>query len=94
LLTFPEGHNASLFILQGRASVNGGQEAGEAELIVCTRNGSQVAVVAHEDSRLLVMAGEPIDEPIARYGPFVMNSREELIQAVQDYQGGKMGHLS
>lgn len=93
-LTLPQGHNASLFVLQGRASVNGGQEAGEAELIVCTRNGSQVAVVAHEDSRLLVMAGEPIDEPIARYGPFVMNSREELIQAVQDYQGGKMGHLS
>ena len=93
-LRLPEGHNTSLFVLQGRASVKGGQEAGEAELIVCTRNGSQVAVVAHEDSRLLVMAGEPIDEPIARYGPFVMNNREELVQAAQDYQAGKMGHLS
>jgi hypothetical protein len=94
LLTFPEGHNASLFILQGRASVNGGQEAGEAELIVCSRNGSQVAVVVHEDSRLLVMAGEPIDEPIARYGHFVMNTKTELVQAVNDYQAGKMGHLA
>jgi redox-sensitive bicupin YhaK (pirin superfamily) len=93
-LRLPEGHNTSLFVLQGRASVNGAQAVGEAELIVCTRNGSQVAVVAHEDSRLLVMAGEPIDEPIARYGPFVMNTKDELIQAMQDYQAGKMGHLA
>jgi len=92
-LRLPEGQNTSLFVLQGRASVNGSQMAGEAELIVCKRNGSQVAVVAHEDSRLLVMAGEPIDEPIARYGPFVMNTKAELVQAVNDYQAGKMGHL-
>ncbi|TKB54344.1 MAG: pirin family protein [Nitrospira sp.] len=93
-LRLPEGHNASLFVLQGHASVNGSQTAGEAELIVCTKNGSQIAVAAHEDSRLLVMAGEPIDEPIARYGPFVMNTKAELVQAVNDYQAGKMGHLS
>ena len=93
-LKLPEGHNASLLVLQGSASVNGGQAAGEAELIVCTRNGLQITVVAHKDSRLLVMAGEPIEEPIARYGPFVMNTREELMQAAQDYQAGKMGHLS
>jgi redox-sensitive bicupin YhaK (pirin superfamily) len=91
---FPEGYNASVFILNGRASANGSQAAGEAELIVCTRNGSQVTVDAQEDSRLLVMAGEPIEEPIVRYGPFVMNTRAELMQAAQDYQAGKMGHLS
>ena len=93
-LRLSEGHNASLLVLQGRASVNGSQAAGEAELIVCTRNGSQVEVVAHEDSRILVMAGEPIDEPIARYGPFVMNTKAELVEAVNDYQAGKMGHLA
>jgi redox-sensitive bicupin YhaK (pirin superfamily) len=79
--------------LQGLASVNGSQAAGESELIVCKRNGSQVTIDAQEDSRLLVMSGEPIEEPIARYGPFVMNTREELVQAAQDYQAGKMGHL-
>ncbi|HEY5627204.1 MAG TPA: pirin family protein [Nitrospira sp.] len=94
LFSFPDGHNASFFVLQGNISANGSQAAGEAELIVCRRNGSQVSIDAYEDSRILVMAGAPIEEPIARYGPFVMNSKAELIQAMQDYQSGKMGHLS
>lgn len=93
-LVFPEGHHASLFVLHGRVSANGSRAAGEAELVVCKRNGSEVTIEAREDSRILVMAGEPIEEPIARYGPFVMNTKAELIQAVQDYQAGKMGHLS
>ncbi|MEQ1626623.1 MAG: pirin-like C-terminal cupin domain-containing protein, partial [Nitrospira sp.] len=94
VVTVPEGDNSSIFVLQGRASANGSREAGEAELIVCERNGSQITIDAQSDSRLLVMSGTPIDEPIARYGPFVMNTREELVQAAQDYQAGKMGHLS
>jgi redox-sensitive bicupin YhaK (pirin superfamily) len=93
-LSLSGGHNTAIFVLQGRASVNGSRMAGEAELIVCKRDGLQVTVEAQEDSRLLVMSGEPIEEPIARYGPFVMNTREELVQAAQDYQAGKMGHLS
>ena len=71
----------------GRARRGGGTDRVQ-------RDGSQVTVEAQKDSRLLVMSGEPIEEPIARYGPFVMNTREELIQAAQDYQAGKMGHLS
>lgn len=94
VVTVPEGDNSSIFVLQGRASVNGSREAGEAELIVLERTGSQIAIDARADSRLLIMSGTPIDEPIARYGPFVMNTREELVQAAQDYQAGKMGHLS
>jgi hypothetical protein len=92
-LTLPDGYNTSIFVLQGRATVNGFREAGEAELIVCKRNGTQVTIEAHEESRLLVMSGEPIEEPIARYGPFVMNTKAELIQAIDDYRSGKMGHL-
>jgi redox-sensitive bicupin YhaK (pirin superfamily) len=93
-LDMPSGHNTAIFVLQDRVSVTESREAGEAELIVCKRNGSRVAIDAQEDSRLLVMSGEPIEEPIARHGPFVMNTREELVQAVKDYQAGKMGHLS
>ena len=93
-LTLPDGQNTSVFVLQGRAAVNGSRQAGEAELILCKRNGSQVVIEAGEDSLLLVMSGDPIEEPIARYGPFVMNTKAELIEAVQDYQAGKMGHLS
>ena len=93
-LTFPHGHNVSLLVIAGRTRLNGGHMAGEAELVVCHRDGSQLNIEAQEESRLLAMSGEPINEPIARYGPFVMNTKAELVQAVEDYQAGRMGHLS
>lgn len=93
-LNLPDGHNTSIFVMQGLASVNGSRDAEEAELIVCRRNGSSVVIDVREDSRLLILSGQPIGEPIARYGPFVMNSKLELVQAVEDYKAGKMGHLS
>jgi len=93
-LSVPNGQNTSLLVLQGKAAVNDSRDAGEAELVVCKRSGSEIVIDARQDSRLLLMSGEPIEEPIARYGPFVMNTREELVQAVEDYQTGKMGHLS
>jgi redox-sensitive bicupin YhaK (pirin superfamily) len=93
-LTLPEGHSSSVFVLRGRVAVNGVEPAGEAELIVLKRQGSLVVLDATQESRLLIMSGKPIDEPIARYGPFVMNTKAELVQAVEDYQAGRMGHLS
>jgi redox-sensitive bicupin YhaK (pirin superfamily) len=90
----PDGDNTALFLLQGAVTVNGSQELREAGLAVYGGQGISIMVDATEDSRLLVMSGEPIREPIARYGPFVMNTREELVQAVEDYQAGRMGHLS
>jgi quercetin 2,3-dioxygenase len=90
----PDGYNTALFLLQGTVTANGSQELKEAGLAVYAGKGSVITVNATEDSRLLVMSGEPIHEPIARYGPFVMNTREELVQAVEDYQAGRMGHLS
>lgn len=93
-LRLPAGHNLSLFILSGRIWVNETASAGEAELAVVRRADGAITVRGEEDAVVLVLAGQPIDEPIARYGPFVMNSKDELIQAVQDYQAGKMGHLA
>ncbi|MCP9468464.1 MAG: pirin family protein [Nitrospira sp.] len=92
-LVLPDGHSAALFVLSGLVSVNGAEAAGEAELVVCGRDGARMLVESRDHSRLLVMSGKPIEEPIARYGPFVMNTKAELAQAVNDYQSGKMGHL-
>src|SRR5690242_19189581 len=93
-LSLPEGQGTSVFVLEGRVSVNGAAPVEEAQLVVLKREGSLVAIEANQDSRLLVMSGKPIEEPIARYGPFVMNTKAELVQAVEDYQAGRMGHLS
>jgi quercetin 2,3-dioxygenase len=93
-LDLPEGHHAAVFVLDGRVAVDEARQAGEAELVVYRPQGSHIHVDAREESRLLIMGGEPIHEPIARYGPFVMNTKSELIEAVQDYQAGKLGHLS
>jgi redox-sensitive bicupin YhaK (pirin superfamily) len=93
-LQIPIGYNVGLFVLSGQASVERSHRLAEANLGVLTSSGKPVTITAEEDATILVMAGEGIDEPIARYGPFVMNTKAELIQAVNDYQAGKMGHLS
>ena len=71
----------------------GSQAVQEVEIALLGQRGERVALEAKQDATILVMSGEPIAEPIARYGPFVMNTRDEIIQAVQDYQAGRMGHL-
>lgn len=93
-LGFATGWNVALFVLDGQVTVNGSEPVTEAQLAVIGDSGAPVLVEAQQDAAILVMAGEPIREPIARYGPFVMNTKDELVQAVQDYQAGKMGHLA
>jgi len=93
-LTVPSGLNTAVFVLQGETSMNGSEPVKEAELARLDRTGEHIMIAAKNDTVLLVLAGEPIDEPVARYGPFVMNTQAELVQAVNDYQAGKMGHLS
>jgi quercetin 2,3-dioxygenase len=92
-LPLPEGHNTLLFVLSGRVELAGGESLGEAGLAVFGRDGNSISVKALEDGKLLVLDGEPIDEPVVAYGPFVMNSQAEIRQAFSDYQAGRMGQL-
>jgi len=88
-LPLPEGHTAMLVVLGGHITVNGVQQVGEAEMVLLSRDGTDVVIHADGDATLLVLTGEPIDEPIAGYGPFVMNSEAEIRQAIDDFNNGR-----
>jgi len=93
-LDLPEGHTAMLVVLGGHVTVNGAQEAGEAEMVMLDRHGSSVAIHADGDATVLVLTGEPIDEPVVGYGPFVMNSEAEIRQAIADFNAGKFAQVA
>jgi len=89
-LDLPAGHTAMIVVLTGHVTVSDAHQAGEAEVLLLDREGSDVQVHADGDATLLILTGEPIDEPIAGYGPFVMNSREEIEQTLRDYRDGRL----
>jgi redox-sensitive bicupin YhaK (pirin superfamily) len=92
-LTVPEGHNTAVVLRKGDLTVNDSKLNGEAKIAALGREGETVTIAAKEDSQLVLLSGEPINEPIASYGPFVMNTREEIMQAVTDLKSGKFGRL-
>lgn len=92
-MPLPAGHTAMLFVLRGKVSLNLSETAGEADLVLLGRDGEGLLLDAREDASVLVLAGEPIDEPVAVHGPFVMNTQEELRRAAEDYRAGRMGRL-
>jgi quercetin 2,3-dioxygenase len=94
-LSLPDGHNAAVVLLQGDVVLNGTQALqGAAKIATLSADGESLTLEPKADSMLLVLSGEPIDEPVASYGPFVMNTQEELVQAFADYKAGRMGQLS
>lgn len=93
-IALPVGQNAAVVLLKGNVTLSGADRMeSDALIAVLSPEGDAVSVEAVEDSTLLVLSGERINEPVANYGPFVMNTRAELAQAVEDYRNGKMGHL-
>lgn len=93
VLDLPEGHTAMIAALSGHVTVNGSERAGEAEVIRLERDGSQVSIHADSDSILLVLTGEPIQEPVVGHGPFVMNNEAEIRQAIDDFNRGRFGQV-
>jgi redox-sensitive bicupin YhaK (pirin superfamily) len=91
-LPLPNGHTTTFLVLSGEVEVDG-KKAVEGDLAIFARNGDSITVKAKTDAKLLVMDGEPIDEPVVGQGPFVMNSRAEIQQAFEDYQLGRMGEI-
>jgi redox-sensitive bicupin YhaK (pirin superfamily) len=85
----PAGHNAFLYVYRGGVKVAGTDVPVQRMAILDNNGGDGVEFTAPAASRVLLIAGKPLNEPIAQYGPFVMNSNEEIFQAVQDYQAGK-----
>lgn len=93
-LHLPAGQNSAIVLLRGEVVVNGSSALkGEAQIAPLSPSGESVLLEAKAESLLLVLSGEPINEPVASYGPFVMNSEAELRQAVEDYQAGRMGRV-
>lgn len=92
-LRLPETHQAFIYLLDGRIKVDGFGMVEEHRVVVFQQDGEGVMLEALEDTRVLLLSGAPLNESIASHGPFVMNTTTEILEAMRDYQMGKMGVL-
>jgi len=88
----PATYNAFAFVIGGEAAF-GDRVARENDAVLFDRDGDEVAIASERGAELLLIGGVPLDEPIARYGPFVMNTAGEIRQAMLDYQTGRFGEI-
>jgi redox-sensitive bicupin YhaK (pirin superfamily) len=92
-ISLPTSHNALLYLLDGKITLDGYGIVEGYNAVVLKNDGDGVAIEAQEDTRMLLLSGEPLNEKVVSYGPFVMNTQTEIMEAMRDYQMGKMGVL-
>ena len=92
-LPAPESWNTALIVLHGSIRVNHEVHAEEAQMVLLSGEGTDLHVEVETDAIVLFLSGQPIDEPIVGYGPFVMNTKEEIDQAIQDFNSGNFGRI-
>lgn len=90
--SFPSSYNTALLVVKGAIAMDAQRFTADT-LVKMANDGEQFSFTADEDATLLVLSGEPLNEPIAAYGPFVMNTREQILQAYDDFSKGKFGTL-
>lgn len=93
-LTLPDGDHTALVILMGNLLINGEQQVRTGQMVVLGRSGTEIKIESNNEAHVLVLSGEPIAEPIAAYGPFVMNTKQEIKEAIEDFNNGKFGDLN
>lgn len=91
--SFPANFNTAALVIEGNIMVNGEEKVATDHLVLFQNEGESFTIEAAEDSIVLILSGEPLNEPIYPHGPFVMNTREEIIQAFDDFNNGKFGYL-
>ncbi|MGZ5273923.1 MAG: pirin family protein [Kaistella sp.] len=91
--SFPANFNTAALVIEGNITVNGEEKVPTDHFILFENEGEDFTIEAKEDSVILLLSGEPLNEPIFSHGPFVMNTREEIIQAFDDFNTGKFGYL-
>lgn len=93
-LPVPEGHTTIIAVLSGVVQINGQKVARDAELALFGRQGQDIVLEANTDAKLLVLTGEPIDEPVVGHGPFVMNTAAEIEDSIEGFRSGRLGKVS
>ena len=93
LFEIPESYTTLIYLLDGELQINNSEVAKAKDLLVMNQDGSDFSITAKQDTRFIILSGEPLNEPMLSHGPFVMNNETQLMQAMRDAQMGKMGVL-
>ena len=91
--SFPAAYNSALLVIEGKITVNGAEEVPADHFALFQNEGEEFGIATDEGATVLIMSGRDLLEPIAAHGPFVMNTRQEILQAFEDFQNGKFGYL-